>query len=132
MIQDGKKQTAFEEQPQAKYGAQPSGKLPKVPPRYEKLKLGDGGRVVIPATMREEMGLRPGDTLIAHVRDGELHVRSWLGNLKRIQSELSSLKEPGESGVDEFLAERRQEQRRSDERFDRLHDEGIAMKKTTR
>jgi bifunctional DNA-binding transcriptional regulator/antitoxin component of YhaV-PrlF toxin-antitoxin module len=25
-------------------------------------KLGDDGRVVIPATMRKELGLRPGDT----------------------------------------------------------------------
>jgi AbrB family looped-hinge helix DNA binding protein len=132
MSPDENEQTGFEEQPQAKYGAQPSGKPQKVPSRHEKLKLGDGGRVVIPAAMREEMGVRPGDTLIAHVRDGELRIRSWLGNLKRIQSELSSLKKPGESVVDEFLAERREEQRRSDERLDRLHDEGVAMKKTVR
>ena len=53
--------------------------------------------------MREEMGVKPGDDLILHVEDGELRVRSWLQNLKRIQAELSALKKPGESVVDEFL-----------------------------
>jgi AbrB family looped-hinge helix DNA binding protein len=105
--------------------------LLKAPPRHEKLKLGEGGRIVIPAAMREEMGLAPGETLIAHVENGELRVRSWLKNLKRIQAELSALKKPGESVVDEFLEERREEQRWSDERFDRLHAEGMAMKKAS-
>ena len=127
----GKKQAGFEEQ-QTPYNAEMRERLLKRQPRYEKLKLGDGGRVVIPAAMREEMGVKPGDLLIVHVSDGELRVRSWLDNLKRIQAELSALKRPGESVVDEFLAERREEQRRSDERIDRLHEEGMAMKKTPR
>ncbi len=124
------KTAGFEEQAQAPYDARQKG--PRKPPRYERLKLGEGGRFVIPAAMREEIGVKPGEDLILYVENGELRVRSWLRNLKRIQSELSALKEPGESVVDDFLRERREEQRRSDERFDRLHAEGTAMKKAPR
>lgn len=121
--------SGFHENRQTAYRSGPRDELPGTPAKREKLKLGDGGRIVIPAAMREEMGVAPGDTLIAFVEDGELRVRSWLGNLKRIQSELTALKKPGRSVVDEFLRERREEQRRSDERLDHLHAEGVALKK---
>lgn len=125
-----KEKTAdFGENTQAPYDARQRESLPGRPPRYEKLKLGEGGRFVIPAAMREEIGVKPGEDLILYVENGELRVRSWLRNLRRIQSELSALKGPGESVVDDFLKERREEQHRSDERFDRLHAEGMAMKK---
>ena len=129
MHPSGKKQGPGENR-QTGYKSNPRERLLKNPPHFERVKLGEGGRFVIPSSMREELGVKPGDALIAHVEDGELRVRSWLQNLKRIQTELSALKKPGESVVDEFLKERREEQRRSDERFDRLHAEGMAMKKT--
>jgi AbrB family looped-hinge helix DNA binding protein len=124
-----KRQAGFAEHLQTPYKAKVREELQRRPPRYEKLKLGDGGRFVIPAAMREELGVKPGEDLILCIENGELRVRSWLRNLRRIQSELSALKEPGESVVDDFLRERREEQRRSDERFDRLHAEGMAIKK---
>ena len=34
--------------------------------------VGEGGRLVIPAEMRRGMGVKPGDTLILKVSDGEL------------------------------------------------------------
>jgi AbrB family looped-hinge helix DNA binding protein len=101
----------------------------RVPAKRERVRLGEGGRFVIPAAMREEMGVRPGEDLILHVENGELRVRSWLQNLRRVQAELSALKKPEESVVDEFLKERREEQRRSDKRLDRLHAEGTTTRK---
>ncbi|MER8827577.1 AbrB/MazE/SpoVT family DNA-binding domain-containing protein [Mesorhizobium sp. M0938] len=101
----------------------------RAPAKRERIKLGEGGRFVIPAAMREEMGVRPGEDLILHVENGELRVRSWLQNLRRVQAELSALKKPEESVVDEFLKERREEQRRSDKRLDRLHAEGTTRKR---
>lgn len=126
-----RKSVGFQEARQADYDPGFRDELPKTPPKREKLKLSDGGRIVIPAAMREEMGVAPGETLVAHVENGELRVRSWLKNLKRIQAELSALKKPDESVVDGFLKERREEQRRSDKRFDRLHEEGMAMRKAS-
>lgn len=101
------KAPGFGEQPQAAYSAHLREELLKMPPRRERLKLGDGGRIVIPAAMREEMAVKPGDTLIAHVEDGVLHVVSYEANLRKIQAEMAKYKKPGESVVDEFLAERR-------------------------
>ncbi len=91
--------------------------------------VGEGGRLVIPAEMRKAMGVKPGDTLVLKVRDGELTVVSQLVSIRKVQERLAPYKKPGESAVDEFLTERREEQRRSDERFDRLHAEGMAPKK---
>lgn len=99
--------SGFAEQSQTSYSAELREQLLRRPPRYEKLKLGNGGRIVIPAAMREQMGVKPGDTLIVHVEDGELRVLSYRENLRRIQKDLQRYKKPGESVVDEFLAERR-------------------------
>ncbi|HEU4986425.1 MAG TPA: AbrB/MazE/SpoVT family DNA-binding domain-containing protein [Rhizobiaceae bacterium] len=97
----------FSEKSQAPYNTRLREELLRMPPPREKLRLGDGGRIVIPAAMREAMGVKPGDTLIAHVEDGVLQVVSYEANLRKIQAEMQKYKKPGESVVDEFLAERR-------------------------
>ena len=61
---------------------------------------------MIPSQMRVALGVGPGDTLIATVEDGELRLLSRKVALGRVQSKLARLKRPGESLVDEFLAER--------------------------
>ena len=91
--------------------------------------VGEGGRLVIPAEMRKVMGVKSGDTLILKVSEGELTAVSQLVSIRKIQERLAPYKRPGENEVNEFLADRRDEQRRSDERFDRLHAEGVAIKK---
>lgn len=91
--------------------------------------IGEGGRLVIPAEMRKLMGIKPGDTVSLRMDDGALRVVSAKMALRRVQEIARKLKEPGESVVDEFLAERRQEQQRSDERFDRLEREAAQIAK---
>ncbi|MER9754916.1 AbrB/MazE/SpoVT family DNA-binding domain-containing protein [Mesorhizobium sp. M0166] len=120
--------SGFDEDPRAQFDAGARKTPLRVPAKRERVKLGEGGRFVIPAAMREEMGVRPGEDMILHVENGELRVRSWLQNLRRVQAELSALKRPGESVVDEFLKERREEQSRSDKRLDRLHAEGTGKR----
>jgi AbrB family looped-hinge helix DNA binding protein len=105
-MSDDRKSTGFSEAEQARFEARRAEWL-VMPAKRERVKLGDGGRIVIPAAMREAMGVKPGDELICHVEDGELRVRSYADNLKRIQQYVSQFKKPGESVVDEFLAERR-------------------------
>jgi AbrB family looped-hinge helix DNA binding protein len=99
--------SGFAEQSQTSYDAELREQLLRRPPRYEKLKLGNAGRIVIPAAMREEMGVKPGDTLIAEVKDGELRLISRRMALRQVQAEMAKYRKPGESVVDEFLAERR-------------------------
>jgi AbrB family looped-hinge helix DNA binding protein len=69
--------------------------------------LREGGRVVIPAAMREALGVGPGDELLARVANGELRLTTRAAAIRRIQERLAKYKKPGESVVDEFLAERR-------------------------
>ncbi|CAN5779553.1 MAG: AbrB/MazE/SpoVT family DNA-binding domain-containing protein [Actinomycetota bacterium] len=70
------------------------------------LVLGQQGRLVIPAAVRTELGLHPGDRLHLHLTGGRLV-------LERPQDALSELRRLGKtvpqarSLVDELLAERR-------------------------
>ena len=121
------KSSGFGETPQTDYQTQGDLALRPMAKR-EKVKLGQAGRFVIPAAMREAMGVKPGDTLVMHVEDGELRVIGRDAAIRRVQAMFRSVVPPGINIVDEFLADRREDQRLSDERFDRLHAEGMAMK----
>jgi AbrB family looped-hinge helix DNA binding protein len=74
--------------------------------------VGDGGRIVIPATYRRALGLRKGSKVILSLEDGEVRIRSREQALKRIQDFVCSLVPPGVSLVDELIKERREEARR--------------------
>lgn len=77
--------------------------------------LGANGRVVIPAAMREELGLKPGDPIVMEVEDGVLRIESFLGRLGKIQDEIIQLVGPDRSLADELIAERREESHREQE-----------------
>jgi AbrB family looped-hinge helix DNA binding protein len=84
---------------------------------YTRLKVGEAGRIVIPADMRAAMLVKPGDTVTAQVVAGELRIVSREVVLKRVQAEAGKFKaqHPGVSVVDELIAERRAEARRETE-----------------
>lgn len=73
------------------------------------LRIGDGGRVVIPAEMRAALGVKPGDTLLARVVDGELMLLPHKAAVRRAQLLVRSFVPDGVSLVDELIAERRAE-----------------------
>lgn len=68
--------------------------------------------MVIPAEIRRELGIEPGDTLMARVESGRLMLERRGEILSRLRSELREATPPGTSMVDELLAERRREARR--------------------
>jgi len=79
----------------------------------DKVRLGEAGRFVIPAALREAMGVKPGDMLMLQVNaDGELRVIGQTQAVRRIQRYAAQFKKPGESIVDEFIAEKRIEAER--------------------
>ncbi|CAG1010294.1 MAG: AbrB/MazE/SpoVT family DNA-binding domain-containing protein [Rhizobiaceae bacterium] len=114
----------FSEDP-AKFEAEPAG-LASI--AHARLKIDSAGRIVIPAEMRAAMMVKPGETVVAHVVDGEFRIVSPAVALKRVQAFAKKWKveHPGESVVDELIAERREEARREDERYERLAREGRA------
>ena len=73
--------------------------------------VGPQGRVVIPAHMRRELGIRPGETLVAHVEDGRLVLEKPEQILARLQAMFARIP-PEISLVDELIAERKREAQR--------------------
>lgn len=70
--------------------------------------LSKEGRVLIPATIRQQLGLRAGEPLLVSVVDGEVRIVSRIAALRRMQQRLAHLRDPGTSAVDELLRERRE------------------------
>lgn len=74
-----------------------------------RFKIGPGGRVVIPADVRQALGVVEGDTLLATLVDGELRLQSPRLALRRAQAMVRAAIPAGVSLVDDLLAERRRE-----------------------
>jgi AbrB family looped-hinge helix DNA binding protein len=72
-------------------------------------KVNENGRIVIPAAIRQQMNLEPGDSIVMEVEDGVLHLESYRSRIRRIQEEFKKYAKPGVLASDELIAERRQE-----------------------
>jgi AbrB family looped-hinge helix DNA binding protein len=76
--------------------------------------VGERGRVVLPSTVRSELGLEPGTRMLLSTEpDGSLHLRPYRTVADQGRGLLSDLAPPEESMVDELLAERRAEAART-------------------
>lgn len=74
-----------------------------------KLKVGPGGRVVIPAALRDRLGVKEGDALMATLENGELRIVSLVESVRRAQAVVQAKVPAGRSLVEELLQDRRQE-----------------------
>jgi AbrB family looped-hinge helix DNA binding protein len=73
------------------------------------VKIGPGGRIVIPANMREKLGVKPGDSLIVTEADGEIRMATVESGIRKVQALIAQYVPPDVSLVDELIAERRAE-----------------------
>ena len=74
------------------------------------LQVGPQGRVVIPAALRQAMGIEPGSVLLAQVIDGKLVLETQAQVLNQFFSRFAKARlQPGGSVVDELIDERRAE-----------------------
>lgn len=74
----------------------------------QRIKIGEGGRLVIPAVYRKELHIEPGDELILRMQDGELrlfHQKQALANIRKAVKQ----RIPTHNVTDEFLAFRKQD-----------------------
>jgi len=99
----------FAEAPQAVFVAEQERKPGFSLANRLRLTLGPGGRVVIPAALRDAMEVEEGDAILAWVEAGELHLLSPKVGARQAQALLKDLIPEGVSLADELIAERRRE-----------------------
>jgi AbrB family looped-hinge helix DNA binding protein len=69
--------------------------------------IGEKGRIVIPAAMREALGMDVGDSVVLRIEDDELRISTIRGRIRRAQRNVRHLAPPGTLVSDELSAERR-------------------------
>lgn len=80
------------------------------------VKISKGGRIVIPAAFRKQMGLETGDDVVLELEEGTLRVQSRAQRVQRALDSLYELVKDGPSMADELIAERRTEAARRESR----------------
>jgi AbrB family looped-hinge helix DNA binding protein len=78
-------------------------------PAVARVKVGPDGRILIPAELRRAAGLEPGASVVVTLQGQSLTVETPLAQIRKVQALLAPLKRPGDSIVDELIAERRAE-----------------------
>jgi AbrB family looped-hinge helix DNA binding protein len=82
-----------------------------------KARINENGRIVIPAQIREKLGLKPGDTLLLRVEGDALFIESQQSRIRRVQESLRRLIPADRVLSDELIAERREEARQEMEEW---------------
>ncbi len=78
-----------------------------------KVPVGPQGRLVIPSEIRRQLGIAPGDVLIAVVEDERLVLEKREAVLQRLRRRFAHIP-AGCSLADELISERRSESKRED------------------
>ncbi len=77
-------------------------------PTHSEVRLGEQGRLVIPADLRKSLGFELGDTLIARLEDGRLVLEKQENVQRRLKARFSRIIKDT-SLADELIAQRREE-----------------------
>jgi len=71
--------------------------------------IGEKGRLVIPASIRDALGLNPGDSVDMRVENHELHLSTRRNRMQRARERAQRFARPALLVSDELIAERRAE-----------------------
>jgi AbrB family looped-hinge helix DNA binding protein len=75
----------------------------------ETVVLGESGRIVLPAAIRKEFGLEPGERLTVFSQGGEIRILSRKMALHSVRADIIKQRGSLEGLLDEFIEERREE-----------------------
>jgi len=73
------------------------------------IKLGENGRIVIPAAFRRQLGLEPGDSLVLRIEDDAVRIESRRAAVRAAQRILREKVPKGELLTERLFAMRRAE-----------------------
>jgi AbrB family looped-hinge helix DNA binding protein len=71
-------------------------------------RVGEKGRVVIPASFRQALGIKIGDEIVLRIEDNELRLSTFKSRLAQAQQRLRRFVKPGRSLSGELIKERRE------------------------
>jgi antitoxin PrlF len=74
--------------------------------------MASNGRIVIPATIRNQIGMPKGGSFVAHVENGEVRLEPIAHAIARVQALVNQHVPSGVSLADELSSERRTEAKR--------------------
>jgi AbrB family looped-hinge helix DNA binding protein len=75
-------------------------------------RVNENGRVVIPASVRQALGINPGDEVVLRVEDDELRITTMKHRIERAKQLIRKHVKTGTSLVDDLIVERRKAAKR--------------------
>jgi AbrB family looped-hinge helix DNA binding protein len=79
---------------------------------FTRVRVDSAGRVVIPAEVRQTLGIEPGEDLILCEDEKGIHLQTFMQAVEAAQAAFAPFRVPGSSVVDELIREREEEARR--------------------
>lgn len=76
-------------------------------PMEARARINESGRIVIPSSFREALGINPGDELVLRVEDDAIRIATLKGELRRVRALVRRYIKPGTSLSRELIEERR-------------------------
>lgn len=73
-----------------------------------RIRIGEKGRIIIPAAIREALGMGVGDVIDLRIVDGEVRATTLRSRILRVQERARRYVKPGTLVSDELSAERRE------------------------
>jgi AbrB family looped-hinge helix DNA binding protein len=73
------------------------------------VKIGEGGRIVIPSEYRKELGIDIGDELLLHMENGKMILMTRKRAIAYVQEQMEKYSTGGRVLSEELLADRRED-----------------------
>jgi AbrB family looped-hinge helix DNA binding protein len=86
--------------------------LNEQPTQSTRVRVDTAGRVVIPAELRQKLGIKAGEDLLLRQDEHGIHLQTFAQAVKAVQEVFAPYRPAGKSVVDELIREREEEARR--------------------